>query len=232
MSFEILFNGRRSDELGVLIESRPEIPMPKRAIESIAIPGKGIVHKDLGYYEDIDIKVKAAFVTESDKWEQQFRSVKKWLSVVGVAELRFSDDTKYFRKVIKAEADSAERVLKRGGRFSINFLCDPYCYAVNGKKNIPLPDQLQNNGKPCEPLYTIKGEGLCTLIVNQRSIKANVGGSIVLDTALKQARNANGTAINTSISGDLDDLKLKEGINTFNLSSGFTAEIKTNWRCL
>ena len=232
MSFEILFNGRRSDELGVLIESRPEIPAPKRAIESIAIPGKGIVHKDLGYYEDIDIKVKAAFITEADKWGQQFRKVKKWLSTIGMSELRFSDDVGYFRKVIKAEADSAERVLKRGGRFSINFLCDPYCYAINGKDTIPLPDQFQNSGEPCEPTYTIKGEGVCTLTVNQKSVKANIGGSIVLDTALKQARNAEGTAINTSVSGDLDDLKLKEGMNTFNLSTGFTAEIRTNWRCL
>ena len=81
-----------------------------------------------------------------------------------------------------------------------------------------------------KPEYKITGEGLCALTVNGKTMKANVGQNLTINTELMLSYREDGAIMNSSVTGEYKDLYLKPGENRISVSSGFSITIKPNWR--
>ena len=82
------------------------------------------------------------------------------------------------------------------------------------------------------PDYIITGEGVCVLTVNGKSMRANTGQNLTINTDLMIAYRLDGTMQNTAVTGDYQDMYLKEGDNQISVSSGFVLKVIPNWRSL
>lgn len=230
--FDITYNGKTAKSLGINITKRPDVPSPNKKIKSIDIPGRdGKLIEFNGEYEDIDIKVDMNFVSSPDEIGERFRNLKKWI-LGNNGKLSFSDDTSIFYKVKYAEVGNLKREAREGASVLVTFTCDPYTYFANGEVAQVLKNTLNNPYETSHPIYKIVGEGMCTLTVNGKTVKANVGQNLTIDTERMLAYRQDGTLMNTSLSGDYENLYLKPGDNKISVSSNFVTTIIPNWRCL
>lgn len=231
MRYSIAFNGIRCEDCGIQPVTRPNIPAPQRDIEVLEIPGKsGILTKDNQRYGPIEIPVEFNFFSQPDEWGTVFRNAKRWLS--GSGDLEFSDDPDYFYKVYYVVVSDSEREMKRIGRFTATFTCDPFSYLKDGRREYGISDVLYNPYSTSHPVYKIMGEGVCYLTVNNKSMRANVGQNLTVDTDRMIAFREDGTINNIAMSGDYDDLYIKEGDNQISITSGFTLKVIPNWRSI
>ncbi len=231
MRYSVLFRESRSEDYGILAAQRPKIPAPKRDIETAEMPGKsGIMTIDRKRYEPIEITVEFNFTAKENDWNEKFRRAKRWLC--GSGELSFSDDRDYFYKVYYTDVSDAEREKIRKGSFEAVFVCDPFTYLKDGKREYSLPEVLYNPYSEAHPVYKITGEGVCILSVNGREMKANVGQNLVIDTDRMIAYRTDGVMNNALVSGDYQDLYLIEGGNRIEVTAGFEVKVIPNWRSL
>lgn len=232
VKYFILFNGRTSLDVNLKVESRPSKPSPQKRYEEVDVPGRdGLLYRDKGY-GDIEISISFNFISKTpDKWDKDFRRIKKWLLENKDNTLKFSDDLEVFYKVNKVTIETPERILRRCGKLNVTFTCDPYTYYTNGKEEVILGGKIYNFDLISRPIYRIVGEGLLTLNINGKSIKANVGQELIIDTD-KGLCYRDGIINNVSLKGNYQDMYLLEGENTFSWNNGFDIYIIPNWRCL
>lgn len=231
MEFGVSFNGVRSEEYGILAVKRPNIQKASKDIESLSIPGRsGILTVDNERYEPVVIPVEFNFASKENKWSETLRRAARWLS--GSGRLEFTDDTDYFYKVYFVEIKSVERELKRIARFRAEFNCDPFVYLKDGAREYGPKNVEYNPYYTAHPEYLITGEGVCMLTVNGKSMRANVGQNLTINTELMMSYRIDGTMQNTAVTGDYQDLYLKEGSNQISISSGFQLKVRPNWRSL
>lgn len=225
------YNNKRDVSLGILTARRPSIPPPQERVEEIEIPGRsGALTISEGLYNAISIPVEFNFLTAPDKWNEVFRSAKKWLSKPG--KLRFSDDASVFYKCKYCVITDTERTTRRLGNFTAEFHCDPFTYLAEGEKEIQMEGILYNPGFTACPVYRITGEGNCTLTVNGYEFTANVGQEIIIDTDRQISYKNDGSSANVDVSGDYPNLWLTEGDNSLSVSDGFEVNITPRWRYL
>ena len=105
-------------------------------------------------------------------------------------------------------------------------------YLINGMNEYDISEINKNPYLMSKPIYKIKGEGICTISVNGKTVKANVGQNLTIDTELMIAYREDGTMNNTAITGDYESLYLPEGDLSVTATSGFDVKIIPNWRCL
>lgn len=232
VKYFILFNGRTSLDVNLKVESRPSKPSPQKRYEEVDVPGRdGLLYRDKGY-GDIEISISFNFISKTpDKWDKDFRRIKKWLLENKDNTLKFSDDLEVFYKVNKVTIETPERILRRCGKLNVTFTCDPYTYYTNGKEEVILGGKIYNFDLISRPIYRIVGEGLLTLNINGKSIKANVGQELIINTD-KGLCYRDGIINNVALKGNYQDMYLLEGENTFSWTSGFDIYIIPNWRCL
>lgn len=230
----INFNNKNSDELNLYVVKRPNIPSPKRRYEEIDIDGRdGKLYRDKGTYEEIEISIDFNFCVESpEEWNMKLREVKKWISNIENKKLKLSDDLSYFYKVNKVVLSDTERILRRIGKFTLTFSCDPFMYLDIGLEGKWKPKYLYNNYEVSYPTYIIKGEGILTINLNGEEVTFNIGGNLTVNTELQLCYRNDGTMKNASMTGKYKDLILQKGDNNFTFTDGFDIKIIPNWRCL
>lgn len=258
--YDLEYAGSTGTENKILVVKRPDIPAPIRNLKEIDVPGRdGMLYIDEGTNEDIEITVEFNFMGKPEEWFALFRKAKRWLLQGGNHNLVFYDDRDFFFRVKKVEIETAERVCYEIGRFSAVFFCSGYHYAKEGAEERTVPflnDALvteteeeliteageaiviesvsaivSNDYDMSMPIYEIYGEGVCVLSVNGKSMTANVGQNIVIDTERKVAYRLDGTEKNTDVSGWYEDLWLMPGNNLLAITPGFECRIIPNWRC-
>lgn len=228
---ELIFNDVSNIDIGILLKNEKiDIPAPERDISEITIPGRdGVLHKDNKRYMPISFDAGFNF-KDLENTEEVFRKVKKWLR--GSGELSLSYDIDYFYKVTNIKLNSYKHTHTRVAEFSATFTAEPFQYLKVGKAPILNPNELYNSGYESKPIYKITGEGLCGLIVNGNSIKVNVGQNVIIDTERLLCYKQNGQNVNTSVTGDISKLTLKEGSNSIYWKKDFELEVIPNWRCI
>ena len=232
--YDLTYNGSSASGLGIRVRQRPHIPAPERRTSRIQVPGKDgdyIIDEDA--WEDIEIEVDMGFLAAPAEWAAKWRAVRPWLK--GTGTLQLSDDAGYQYRVKRVVLDTAERDIKRIGRFTVLFACDPYQYLTAGASlaDLPADGKLQNPlSETAHPIYKITGEGVCTLTVNGYELTANVGQNLIIDTERRLTYRVDGTLQNTAISGDYDKLQLIAGENTISVTDGFALQVQPNWRCI
>ena len=102
----------------------------------------------------------------------------------------------------------------------------------SGKYEITDFENIYNPYSVSHPEYLIIGEGNCTLTVNGKTMEANVGQNLTINTDLMLAYRKDGEMQNTQVTGNYEDLYLAEGENQISISAGFEMTVIPNWRCL
>lgn len=231
--YDLEYADTKAKDHNIYIVKRPSIPAPEKNYSEYRIPGRdGVIYADEETVEDIEIQVEMNFMGKPDEWFEYWREAKKWLLKKGQNKLKFGDDAGYFYLVKKVTISEAERICREIGRFTVTFLCSGYQYLEEGWKKYRHSDVVYNPYSTAHPIYIIGGEGNCTLEVNGKSVAANVGQNLTIDTELMIAYRMDGVAVNTSVKGDYEDLYLQTGKTEIGITEGFSLEIIPRWRCI
>ena len=228
MSFTFTYNGINSDEMGVKVYTRPSIPAAAEVTEQYDIPNVGTHYYHTGLVEDIQIPVQCSFVAEPNAFQKTAREVSAWLSGSTDRKLIFSDDDEWFYRVKKVTGgDSFQRSLKVAAIFTITFVCEGFAYARDGEK--PSTD-FTNYYETSKPLYSLTGNAAGSLTINGKSFAVNVNQNLFIDTERMIAYRSNGDLVNSSITGDYEDMWLPHGENSISVSNGLTLSVYPRWR--
>lgn len=230
---DIQFNNIMGSSLGIYMKVKPSIPAAIESVQEISVPGRnGTMLVRKGTYEATSILVEFNYIGPESEWGKRWREAKKWLSAVD-AELIFSDDPAVYFRISHVIVSENTKQGNRIGVFSATFVTkDGLSYLEEGKLEYDFSDKFYNPGIISQPLYKLTGEGLCTLTVNDATVKANVSGDITIDTEKMIAYRSDGTQHNTAVSGDYEDLYLQEGENVIAVTDGFECKVVPRWRCL
>lgn len=229
--YEVIYKGIKGTSLGVYAVRRPDMPAPTYAREIIEIPGRDGIMVGSKRLEPIEVPIELNFMSKSaDTWGDSWRKAKNWLK--GSGRLEFSDDQDWFLKAYFVNIEDSEREGRRKGMFTAVFTCDPYTYLKTGDREYQLAEVAYNPYELAHPTYILRGYSEGTVLtVNGFEVTLAVDGTLILDTDLMQAYDADGNLLNTSVIGDYADLYLKEGQNELSVSSGGLTVIP-NWRTL
>lgn len=223
----VYYNEKTNLDVNLLVATRPSKPSPEMEYEEVKVPGGKTLYREKGY-KDIEIPVYFNFISKNT-WDKDFRIIKQWLLSKVNNKLKFSDDLEVYYRVNKVIIDTPERIMKKIGKFTATFTCEPYIVIDENERE--LSTLLNNNYLISKPVYRIVGEGYLTLNINNKVIKANVGQELIIDTD-KGLCYRNGIVNNVALDGRYEDMYLLEGKNTFSWTSGFKIYILPNWRCL
>ncbi len=232
--YDLEYAGGTSEEHHVKIMDRPNIPAPVFNYKEIKVPGRdGVMYCREETVEDIAINVQMNFTGSPMEWFEYVRETRAWLLQDGRHKLKFGDDLEHFYRVKKVEVSETERECRVLGKFTAIFFCYGYSYFNSGIEKYSMEEASYNPYHTSHPIYIIRGEGVCNLKVNGKSMTVrNVGQNVTIDTELMIAYRTDGTVENTAVSGDYEDLYLKPGYNELQITNGFSVEVIPNWRCL
>lgn len=227
--YYIIYNDNTNLDVNLNIETRPSKPSPEMEYEVVKVPGGRTLYREMGY-NDIEISIPFNFISkDATEWDKDFRSIKKWLLSKINNKLKFGDDLEVYYRVNSVIIDTPERLIRRAGKFTVTFLCDPYVYI--DEDEFKLDNCVYNDYLVSKPIYRIVGEGYLTLNINNKVIKVNVGQELIINTD-KGLCYREGIVNNVALEGKYEDMYLLEGENTFSWTKGFEIYITPNLRCL
>ena len=225
----IIFNNKTNLDVKTMIETRPSKPAPEMEYETVKVPGGRTLYIEKGY-SDVEIPIEFNFISkDASEWDKDFRIIKKWLLSQINNKLKFSDDLEVYYRVNSVVIDTPERLIRKAGKFTVTFLCDPYVYI--DEDEFKLENYVYNDYLVSKPIYRVVGEGYLTLNINNKVIKANVGQELIIDTD-KGLCFKEGIINNVALEGKYEDLYLQEGYNNISWTEGFEIYITPNLRCL
>ncbi len=222
--FEIEFNGMKNSQFDIILYDFPNLTLGVNNYQTYKVAGRR--GELVGETECVgNAKIECQFSVTSDVFLPRIISIMEWLSGTGV--LKTSDDPNCYYNVLKVDYGDIERELRRFGIFSVNFTVDPYLYRIDGDSEY---DSISFNPySKCMPIYKITGEGMCTLTANGKTMTANVGQNLTIDTGRMLAYRQDGTMQNTAVTGDYTDLWLPHGACSISITSGFGMLIIPKW---
>ena len=227
--FTLVYNNQTPEDYGVFCYDYPVISSAEKRRETKNIGGAmGQLVEEEGPIAYNNITIKQTFSVLHKKFMLKVTEIKDWLRNSGT--LQFSDTTDRFYEVLYIEHGDIEREIRKYGRFSVTFHCFPYVFMEHGQQEAAISTVKQNPYNIAMPVYTITGNGDCTIAVNGKSLIATVGQTLTIDTRRQIAyKTRNGGYLNTSIKGKYSNLYLPHGAVTITATNGFNVKIQPNW---
>ena len=222
--YDIEFKNETGKSYGMICKDRPRITFPNSKHKSTAVDGR------IGDIISL-ISGKSNALIECDFWiisenvHESIRKIRKWLS--GSGKLFFSDNTDAYYEVLVVDSVQTSKKTLKVGSCTVKFVVFPYEFLNEGQHE---RTSISYNGySDCMPTYRIKGNGMCTLIVNGKEFKADVPGTIIIDTRKMQSYKEGMTNANTLVRGNYEDLIIPSGDVNIAISDGFELSIIPNW---
>lgn len=224
--YSIQYKDCTSDNFGIFLYDYPEFSGAEKNYDEQSVAGRlgNLVGKDISKG---NLEITCTFSVLHPSFMAEIREIKRWLS--GTGELILSDSPEVYYAVQKVNYGSIERELRHYGRFVATFVCTPFEYLMEGKRECEIREALFNPYCVCRPVYKITGEGICSLTVNGNTMTADIGQNLTIDTERMMAYRTDGAFQNTSVTGDYEGMHLKEGENEITITNGFDMKIIPNW---
>ena len=220
----IEYNGETSEDHWCFLNDYPEFSGGSKQYNTYAVPGMdGELVETNDYLSNLQINCTFSIISKT--FMDNVRNIRSWLS--GTGELVISDSPDVFYKVWKIEYGDIAREIRKFGTFTVSFVCTPFEVLKDGQ--IPVSSVTFNPADKAKPIYTITGEGLCTLTVNGYEFTANIGQEAVINSERQLSYKNDGQSINTDVTGDYEKLWLPHGENTVTVSSGFSLSVVPQW---
>ena len=224
----------KASDYYIWFRSYPVITRGKQKVTSVEIPGRyGTLTEKENTWSDtvvtmaIDITIPVFEKHSVDEVYSQFRE-----RILKSTELYLEELHSGFFRVKNVEESSYSKESDITISLDLTFTCDPGDYMECGKYEHDIADIVENPYSVCCPVYRITGEGMCTLTVNGKTMTADIGQNLTIDTEKMLAYREDGTLQNTEVTGNYEDLYLLEGKNEVSITSGFVLKIVPNWRRL
>lgn len=222
--YDLVFNGKKGSEYGVIFNGFPKITHGAVQYTTTSVNGRcGDLLTNHGGRGNATIECTFAMLFENV--HERFRALRKWLN--GSGQLEFSESPDGFYEVLLVEEPKIQRQARNYGLYTVKFIVYPYEFLKSGLNK--LSKISENPYCLSMPIYTITGNGECTIAVNNNTFVANVDGSIIIDTRKMQAYSNELIAINTQVTGDYENLFLPSGDIEITATDGFIVEIQPNW---
>lgn len=162
---DFIFNGISAASLGLGIERYPNIPMPRKKITALSIPGRsGDLHVDEGGLENVIVRYEVWWKNPSKAYStgRSAREVARWLYSAPVgARLEDTYDSQIFRTATFVGGVDIEDIMGRYGRMTLEFSCSPQKWLKSAEIGFPTPSSgaIINNSTPypTKPLIRIVG---------------------------------------------------------------------------
>jgi predicted phage tail component-like protein len=233
MNLQISFNGKNSlTDLGLDIETRIDVPIPKKRLTKVEVPGRD---GSLTISEDAldDITISVPFNFQSEEFENVCTNVKNWLTNITDNKLILNNEDSYYlvNEIVcdKIEQTKISEVSSKG-TFTLKLICNPIKYDILGQDIITITSAttLQNQGRTSRPYFKIYGSGTINLVVNGvTSTYTSVTDYIEVDSDLMDCYKGT-VAKNNTMTGVFP--LFTNGSNSVSYSGTVTKiEIKPRW---
>lgn len=231
---KIKLDGVYTDDYGLKVEDRYEIPTAEKDIEFIEIKGRdGELTKEYGY-KNITLSVSFSLNMrwKSESFKSAFRKVKRY--ILNAKTFAVDDDPEVYYKIKSAQIESAENKIVKFGQFVVNFVLDPFQYEVNNAPiSITSQTTIHNPGYEAEPIMTVHCNGTGNIYINEQKVTIqNINGTITIDSEMQNAYRVSGgyvTNLNNHMIGKFP--VLEHGQNTINFDGDISKiELIKNWR--
>lgn len=220
----IEYNGETSEDHWCFLNDYPEFSGGSKQYNTYAVPGMdGELVETNDYLSNLQINCTFSIISKA--FMNNVRDIRSWLS--GTGKLIISDSPDIFYKVWKTEYGDIAREIRKFGTFTVSFVCTPFEFLKDGQTSVSTITF--NPADKAKPIYTITGEGLCTLTVNGYKFTVNVGQEAVIDSERQLSYKNDGQSINTDVTGDYEKLWLPHGENSVAVSSGFLLSVVPQW---
>lgn len=216
---KIFFNGKYSDECGVMVEEPPSYVWPEYQYEHQKVKGKnGDVLSDPDRFENVIRKYKISAYDGADFYSVASK-VSEWLHCgYNSKYIRLEDsyEPDVYRLATYEETNTLENLLAQAGKCEISFNCKPQKFLVSGDKRIGIAysGKTINNptSYPSLPILIFNGSG--TVRVNGREIIVNNNfNTIRFDAESYDAVDVSGINMNEYVC-TLSNIVLNPGVNT------------------
>lgn len=225
-------DGAKSSDFCIYLEEYPSVKMGQEKYEKKTVPGRGNVYYRTGTYSDteIDVLIDVNVIGSRARRTDVYLDARRFLR--SCRTISFCDAPDYFYKVKYADLGGVDQYVEDAGDFDVTYICEPGAFLQVGTLEYDPANVLLNPYDISHPEYRITGEGMCTLTVNGKTMIANVGQNLTINTELMIAYRLDGTIQNTEVTGNYENLYLQRGTNTISITEGFYLKIIPNWRCL
>lgn len=227
---------KKSTELGIMFEAYPSIKAGQQQKDAVTIPGRGTLMINTGTYSDTVITLNFAVTYEGKAAGNIANMCMDAIAyIMDMQEVSFCDSSDYYYMVKNAEISDITQYSDVSAEMTVTLTCEPGAYLFSGKEPRQVAsarEEIDNLYSTSQPVYTITGEGVCTLKVNGHSVMANVAQNLTIDTYRMTAYKDAGELQNTAISGEYEDLYFRHGTNVVEITDGFKLTIIPRWRRL
>lgn len=205
----IWFHNVSSDDVHVVVERYPNVIVPNRKQEKIAIPGRSgdlLIQQDA--FENVRQQYDIYISAETPRLPTIAHKVAEWLCVKGYQRLEDSYWLDTFRLASFQGGIDIANILNRFGRGTIEFDCKPQRYYKSGDFFISLSNgQKLINPSPftAKPEIFVAGSGAGTLTINGKTLSLTNTTNVTIDCDTMQVFR-NGESANSIASGTFPDL--------------------------
>lgn len=211
----IVWDGRTSEDLNLIVASIPSYSIPQRKMEVISVPGRNgdiVITQDA--YNNATLKYDLAIVGLEKTLNDSVRAVMEWLTrPKGYARLEDSYDPDVFRMAFYQGGMDIENRFMTLGRATVQFNCKPQRFLRAGERSI-----LAYNGVllanptiyTAKPIIAVKGTGEAVLTVGTSVLSIDeIGTEIDIDCESQSAYygTTNKNSHITLTSGNFPELK-------------------------
>lgn len=227
-----VYDGKNSQDLGLLISGEKTYNSPSRDVTTVSIPGRsGDLIIDNGRYNNIEISYTVSFRKDVP---EKTRALKAWL--LSNAGYRRLDDTyqpEYFRLAAISNATAFEISINRYGTAELIFNCNPFLFSKGGEQTVSIPASGGRIYNPeyfeSRPIITVYGNGNGVLSVNNINYNlSDIDGYVTINSDVGLVYK--GTENKNSTVNFIEFPTLQVGENIIDWTGGITkVEIIPRW---
>lgn len=227
-----VYDGKNSQDLGLLISGEKTYNSPSRDVTTVSIPGRsGDLIIDNGRYNNIEISYTVSFRKDIP---EKTRALKAWLlSNAGYRRLEDTYQPEYFRLAAISNATAFEISINRYGTAELIFNCNPFLFSKGGEQTVSIPASGGRIYNPeyfeSQPIITVYGNGNGVLSVNNINYNlSDIDGYVTINSDVGLVYK--GTENKNSTVNFIEFPTLQVGENIIDWTGGITkVEIIPRW---
>lgn len=227
-----VYDGKNSQDLGLLISGEKTYNSPSRDVTTVSIPGRsGDLIIDNGRYNNIEISYTVSFRKDVP---EKTRALKAWLlSNAGYRRLEDTYQPEYFRLAAISNSTEFEISINRYGMAELIFNCNPFLFSKGGEQTVTIPVSGGRIYNPeyfeSQPTITVYGNGDGVLSVNNVNYNlSSIDGYVTINSDVGLVYK--GTENKNSTVNFIEFPTLQVGENIIDWTGGITkVEIVPRW---
>lgn len=227
-----VYDGKNSQDLGLLISGEKTYNSPSRDVTTVSIPGRsGDLIIDNGRYNNVEISYTVSFRKDVP---EKTRALKAWLlSNAGYRRLEDTYQPEYFRLAAISNATAFEISINRYGTAELIFNCNPFLFSKGGEQTVSIPASGGRIYNPeyfeSQPIITVYGNGNGVLSVNNINYNlSDIDGYVTINSDVGLVYK--GTENKNSTVNFIEFPTLQVGENIIDWTGGITkVEIIPRW---